>query len=336
MPGTRQLCLFHAQCAQVGVPLELWRVMSPDSLVVAEQLAALLGTQHEPIRQWITDPKLMRETEVLHRRQEWWGSEVAKARKARLFQRGTARDKVRRIAQDGPVASAWLTAAPSRSLGTSLSEIDFRSLCRFWLGIPLLAEAAGTKVHRCPACNEPCDSYGDHFVNCRHNGMTRRHNSVRDEWARILLAAHVPYRTEVVASALKRPADILLIGWDHGRDVAIDFTVTNPLSADCYPLTYEGAKRHLSHAERDEVTKEGPLCASAGWAFAPCALSPWGAMGPSARDLLAAVTKRAVSDLPLDSQSARAVELRQGLSLSLARDIARQLSLRCSVIDAEC
>ena len=57
--------------------------------------------------------------------------------------------------------------------------------------------------------------------------------------------------------ALERPADILLIGWGRGRDVAVDLTFSHPLNLSSHPLSQEKAKRHLSdvkHAKRD---KEG-------------------------------------------------------------------------------
>jgi hypothetical protein len=152
----------------------------------------------------------------------------------------------------------------------------------------------------------------------------------------LMLTANVPHRKEVVAHSMKRPADILLIRWDHGRDIAVDFTVTNPLAADCYPLSLEGAKRHLANAERDKLVKEGPMCAAVRWGFSPVALSPWGMLGPSGKELLRDVTKRIVGDLPLEAHAGRAQELRQCLSLALMREVARQLSLRCSVLDELC
>jgi len=159
---------------------------------------------------------------------------------------------------------------------------------------------------------------------------------MRDEWSKLLAAGSIVHKKEVMAKGMKRPADILLIGWDHGQDMAIDFTVTNPLSTACFPLTYDGAKRHLANAEREKLAKEGPLCAPMKWGFSPVAFSPWGGMGPSAKDLLFGVTKRVVADLPLTCQSARTSELRQTLSLCLVRQVARQLSLRCQVLDDIC
>jgi hypothetical protein len=158
---------------------------------------------------------------------------------------------------------------------------------------------------------------------------------LRDEWSRTLSAASIPHTKEAVATGLKRPADILLVGWDRGRDVCVDFTVSNPISADNFPLRPGMGKQHLSHAEREKLRKEGPLCAQAAWGFHPAALSPWGGMGPAAKWLLEETLKRITADLPLAAHSARVQEVRQNLSLTLAREVARQLSLRCRVTDTQ-
>ena len=233
--------------------------------------------------------------------------------------------------QAGPLSHVWLSVTPSKAKGTALADSDFRSLCRYWLGLPLLCDG---QVACCPACDEPCDPFGDHFVNCGKHGLSRRHNAVRYEWSQVLGAAVVSHAKEVVARGRKRPADILLLGWDRGRDVCIDFTVTNPLSAENFPLQPGVGKTHLGVAEREKMRLEGPLCAEVNWGFHPVALSPWGGMGPSAKWFLQETCKRVTTDLPLAAHSARVGEVRQGLSITLAREVARQLLLRCRVITA--
>ena len=235
---------------------------------------------------------------------------------------GTARDRVRLESQDGALAHGWLTVTPSRALGTTLPDSDFRSLCRYLLGLPLTQDGAAAK---CPACGDACDPLGDHSVNCGKNGITRRHNAVRDEWSRTLSAASIPHAKEVVATGLKRPADILLIGWHRGRDVCVDFTICNPIAADNFPLKPGMGKQHLSLAEREKIRKEGPLCAQAAWGFHPAALSPWSCMGPAAKWLLHDTLKKITPDLTLAAHSARIQEIKQNISITLAREVARQL-----------
>ena len=56
-------------------------------------------------------------------------------------------------------------------------------------------------------------------------------------------------------------------------------------------------------------------------------------MGPSAKSLLFEVKKRALSDTPRHSKETRELELHQNISITLAREVARQLSLRCRIVE---
>ena len=63
-------------------------------------------------------------------------------------------------------------------------------------------------------------------------------------------------------------------------------------------------------------------------------LSPLrGGMGPGARHLLYEVSKKAMSDTPVQSKEFRKLELYQLLSMALARQVASQLSLRCRILE---
>ena len=43
--------------------------------------------------------------------------------------------------------------------------------------------------------------FGDHLLACHKNGMTFRHNLVRDAWAKVLMRAGIPHKKEVVSLA---------------------------------------------------------------------------------------------------------------------------------------
>ena len=91
----------------------------------------------------------------------------------------------------------------------------------------------------------------------------------------------------------------------------------------------------MAAAEKTKTRVEGPLCAAVQWGFHPVALSPWGGMGPQARWLLEETTKRITVDLPMSAHSVRVNEVKQGLSMTLAREVARQLALRCRLTDVQ-
>jgi hypothetical protein len=170
-------------------------------------------------------------------------------------------------------------------MNTVLPDTDFRSLCRFWLGLPLLPDG---RTYECPLCKDPVDPFGDHFVTCKHNGITRRHNALRDALSTLLGSAGIPHVKEATSKSGARPADVLLLNWDKGRDLAVDITIRHPLTLDAYPLSADAARRHLARAEGDKIDKERKDggCAGMHWAFQPAAFSTWGAAGPSARHFL--------------------------------------------------
>ena len=138
----------------------------------------------------------------------------------------------------------------------------------------------------CPECQEPLDAFGDHFVTCRKNGFTRRHNSLRDAWAHVLAAAGIRHAKEVSIPNGDRPADILLVGWDKGLDVCVDLTISSPLGLDAFPLSIERARRHLNEKEKAKKTKQLSQCQAMGWGHHPAAYSPWGGQGSAAKSLL--------------------------------------------------
>ena len=116
--------------------------------------------------------------------------------------------------------------------------------------------------------------------------------------------------------------------------MAVDLTVTHPLSLANQPINVQNAARHCRRAETAKVAAEGDLCRQVGWGFSPAAFTPWGASGPGARELLHEVGRRATAALTGWPKERRLREIYEGLSLTLAREVARQLSLRNRVQDA--
>ena len=118
----------------------------------------------------------------------------------------------------------------------------------------------GEALPCCPECKEALDPFGDHFVVCKKNGTTRRHNALRDAWSCVLASASIRHAKEVATPHGDRPADLLLIGWDKGTDVCVDLTITSPTGLSCHPLTPEKAPRHLNDAEKAKKTKQLASC----------------------------------------------------------------------------
>ena len=133
----------------------------------------------------------------------------------------------------------------------------------------------------------------------------------------------------------KRPADILLLNWDKGRNIAVDFTVVSPLTIDSLPLSLENTKRHLAVAEETKYSKERKThaCTDMLWGMQPAAFTPWGGAGPSARHLLFETIRRCSIDFHGYAAQLKGREFRETISITLARELAQQLSLRCQILD---
>lgn len=321
---------FHRNFGNVGLPSDIGTAPGPDQNAAVAALLLLVGPNNEAASRLLDAPASILSAPIEFSQQSWWADQVGKTRRLRAESLGTARDQVRMAAQEGPLATAWLAVTPSKTANTLLYEDEFRCLCRFWLGLPLFAE---TQAVECPLCKEAADPYGDHFVNCNKNGWTRRHNALRDELCRNLTIGGINHFKEPIAVQRDRPADILLLGWDKGTDVCVDLTITNPLSAENYPLNPETAKRHLSLAEQRKTIKHKQSCEAMRWSAHPAAFSPWGGAGPAAKSLLFEITKRIAGDLHPAIQQERSTEIRQNLSLALVREIAKQLQVRNQVLN---
>ena len=138
---------------------------------------------------------------------------------------------------------------------------------------------------------------------------------------------------EVECHNKKRPADILLVQWSRGQNVAIDFVCTHPAGVAQHPLVVDNTTKHCNRAERRKVLADGPSCEAQGWGFSPFAISTWGGLGSSAKSVLFEVTKRITADLQGWPKTHALEDIRCGLSVTLMRHIARQMSVKGQVED---
>ena len=187
------------------------------------------------------------------------------------------------------------------------------------------------------------DIYGDHLVSCCKLGLASRHNAIRDVIHAFCERHNIQCQKEVAVPipapppagsvprlrpVARRPADILLIGWDHGRDVAVDFVVSHPLAMSYQGRSIDRAKRHLKDVEARKVADEGALCTLNSWGFAPAAFSPWGATGTNAGALLFELSRRATANLSGWRKTKKVQEFYENLSLTLARRVAMALKAK--------
>ena len=257
--------------------------------------------------------------------------EVGKARRQKLRDTCSLRDQARLACQRGRTATSWMHVLPSRQLHTSLSNAEFLSIARFWLGLSLFA--CPQAFWPCPSgCGQLADLFGDHFLCCPNSGISERHNGCRDFLFDVCIRAGVNTPKEQGCSGKKRQADLLLKAWDKGRDCAVDLTVEHPLAPSRWPLKLSAVTSVLRAAEARKITESEGACLSHGWDYTPAAFSPWGMAGPSAFQLITEITRKATGALSGQAKIKRANEIAQGLSLAMVRQVARQLKCRYDVM----
>ena len=318
----------------VGIPPDVLKTASPDLAPTLLRLQAQLGPNMDPLARWIVDNKQLSSATDEHATQKWWAEQVADVQNQRLATKGTARDRTRRVCQQGPVATGWLCVLPNRGLRTTIPDSEFRLLVRWWLGLPILP--VGATLPGCPLCRASIDPFGDHLVCCELNGCTQRHNAFRNAFHAICSRHGIAVEKEAECVAGRRPADILLLQWSRGQHVAIDFVCSHPAGLAQHPLVVDNVKRHCNKAESKKMAMDGPPCEEKGWGFSPFAFSTWGGLGSSAKEVLFEVTKRATADLKGWPKIRAISDIRAELSVTLMRQIARQLSIKGRVEETLC
>jgi hypothetical protein len=203
-----------------------------------------------------------------------------------------------------------------------VSPEEYRIGLRWWMGVPLLSNP-GT----CPACGEPADCHGDHFVCCNRNNYYGRHFAVQEGLMGLLAAGGQGYRREVALSdsstggALLRPADLLLTAFEGGTDLAIDLTVVHPVRRDT-----TATRTALQIAEDTKTRLYGKACRKEGWAFTVLGFTTWGGTSGKGSRLLHRLLRRAAADVPFPMRPCILDAYRNNLSVALMRQVWRQLS----------
>ncbi|KAL6574097.1 hypothetical protein OROHE_001639 [Orobanche hederae] len=134
-----------------------------------------------------------------------------------------------------PHAHDFLTVIPIDGLGQHMSLVEYRTILKYRLMIPLFPVD-----EVCPVCRNAClDSYGEHDVHCRElPGFKYRHDMVRDVLADVFTRSGVSIKKEAPVNFLTdpaegrstlRPADVLISGWVSGKHACVDVTGVSPL-----------------------------------------------------------------------------------------------------------
>ena len=153
----------------------------------------------------------------------------------RLIAHSSCRDAQRLRRLNSRHANAWITALPSSLDGkdTILEPKIFQTAVSRLLGLPLMCD-----VTPCPSCEQTLDIHGDHSLCCRKTGDTiTRHNRVRNFICDLAEKGMLNPEMEKQGilgptdSSKRRPGDVSIPLWSHGRGLAIDVAVICPLAS---------------------------------------------------------------------------------------------------------
>ncbi|GKB46180.1 putative reverse transcriptase domain-containing protein [Tanacetum coccineum] len=189
-----------------------------------------------------------------------------------------------------PRAQNFLTVIPIEGLGQHMSALEYRTILKYRLMIPLFPVD-----EPCPVCRKVClDSFGEHAVHCKElPGFKYRHDLVRDVLYDVLKRAGISSRKEAPVNFLTdplegrstlRPADILVFGWAGGKHACVDLTGVSPLVG----LRDNGfvAGQAALKAESSKVAKHEKACLENQYVFILFAFDTFGFLAPEAEEFL--------------------------------------------------
>ena len=214
---------------------------------------------------------------------------------------------------------------PPTSLATTcMPPTDYVLLLKWHLGVPIIPIHYSGR--RCAACGRAVDPFGDHAVMCPCSAFHDRHLGANNFVCRVLQEAGIPHRREQsVDGSGSRPADILLPGFARGQDVAVDITITHPIQVH-RAHGFGAAKLAMEGARREKYRAHQQTCSRVGVRFEPLVMDTWGGVHGGAGSIWSSIVQAASRGLRVAERAARLGALRQGLSLSVVRTVARQLA----------
>ncbi|KAL7606538.1 hypothetical protein Lser_V15G14664 [Lactuca serriola] len=228
-----------------------------------------------------------------------------------------------------PHAQDFLLAIPIHGLGQHMSLVEYRTILKYRLMIPIFPAD-----EICPVCRKAClDSFGEHAVHCKElSGFKYRHDMVRDVLFDIFKRAGVSAKKEAPVNFLTdpiegrstlRPADILIFGWVGGKHACVDLIGVSPLvglRAGGFTAGHAALK-----AATDKVTKHERSCMENQHMFIPFAFDTFGFLAPDAVELLKRVQRIMHSNV-ISPRSSDVVFKR--ISFTIQKGLAAQLVTR--------
>ncbi|GJS71533.1 hypothetical protein Tco_0704374 [Tanacetum coccineum] len=223
----------------------------------------------------------------------------------------------------------FLLAIPIDGLGQQMSPVEYRTIPKYRLTIPLFSIDA-----ICPICRKAyLDFFGKHAVHCKElPDFKYRHDMVRDVLFDICRRAGISVKKEVHVNFLTdlsdgrstlRPVDVLAFGWVGGKHACVELTGASPLVA------LSGRSFIVGHAALKvascKMTKHEKSCIKNQHVFILFAFETFGFLAPEAVELLNRV-QRVMNSNVMTHRSINVIFCR--ISFAIQKRLAAQLVAR--------
>jgi hypothetical protein len=180
----------------------------------------------------------------------------------------------------------------------------------------------------CAQCPQPLDSFGDHAVSCRANGITARHGAIQDWLLQTARTAGIQCSRESSLEDHTRPGDVLFHHWAWKGPLAIDVTCVHPLRPSAGRPEPATVRKFLVDTETAKRTKYTASCAEAGWAFQPLVTHPFAGLTSDGAQFLHRLSRLYAENSTLKpTKSERIALFWQTYSCTVVREVAAQLRL---------
>ena len=217
---------------------------------------------------------------------------------------------------------AWLAMAPAAGLKTHIPDVDFRCLLKWHLGEKILPHVAS-----CPRCDHRSEEAGHHLVCCNRNGITMRHGLVQDFLLRLAHRAGVTARREEALQDKTRPGDIFFPRMGNEGPTAVDVSVRDTLMPS-NPLSHPDKLLPWYSDRGDEKRRKyASQCARVQWKLIPFIMDCYGGLSPEGRPVMDTLIRAQARQQPKSLSREIEATAWQGLGMTLAQAIGRQLRL---------
>jgi len=265
---------------------------------------------------------------LLSKSQKVLSEAIDKSTLSTLLNSSSTRSKARIISSSGPHGSLVVNAPLAPARGYRLTSHEFSFFASTRLGLSNLAREGD----KCNFCHKPLDTQGYHFSVCKHGefGVTYRHNQFRDLIFHLCQNALWNPKLEVdIPTDISKlvPADVYIPTGSGSQPIAVDVTITQPLSKKNVDACSSGPNIANSRAEGIKYSKYNKVCSSNGIEFKPLSVEFFGRISDNTNAFIGKLSA-AIANRSNGSSRSISKDIQRKIFVCLIRSSARAMTAR--------